>query len=724
MATTIVTTAANLSSAGSLTDVQEFTISAISSAVSIADLSKIYNLNLSGTGTKGQVTLGNLGASNQYDLTVIDNNLAGGLSGGSINVSPGNDIYLNLSAGQGNVSFNSIGQTYVGRNVTIAAANLGGTFSIGAINATGDVKIDGSGSLGMTLGGNITGNSVDINLNNTLNTSSITGTVTTSTFANIVFFPLVANTQTINASATSTDLNISVTGGILSDRITVTGGASQTSISVSGNFSSGTDNISVTSTANTGVGQTINLSGSTNYDASTLQTGSGDDTLVGGDGADRLVASTGRNTLTGGAGSDTFVFVNGDSTYLTANTITDLSSDDTITLNGNAIVVASNVTTGNTLINNGVATFASTVASSDIDTLKKRMDLISTAVSNTEGKSVNFDFNGVTYKFIDTGAYGTDVAIKLVALASTYKLSANTTTVNEGDTAQFTLVTTNVPAGTVVPYSLSGTGITTGDISSGALSGTVNISSSGSTVISIPIAADKLTEGTEALTLTCQGQVVSMSILDTSTNPTYFTPAINTGNDQISWIPSSGYTTLDGGAGVDTVILSNSKATYSINSVTSLTDKSSYVTLNLVNVERLKFLDTSLALDLNGNAGKSVLLLGAVFGPASIADKNMVGVALKYYDQGILSDTQLARLALDASLGSNASNKAVVDLLYKNLVGALPDANTESLYMGLLSVGTYTQESLTLMAANLDLNKTNINLTGLKSSGVEYTPSS
>ncbi len=722
MATTIVTTAANLSSAGSLTDVQEFTVSSITGAISIADLGKIYNLNLSGTGSKGQVTLGNLGGSNQYDLTLMDTNLAAGLTGGNINVSPGNDVYLNLSGAQGNVSFNSIGQTYVGRNVTVSAANLTGTLSMGTISATGDVKVDGSGSLGVSLTGNISGNSVDLNLNNTTNTSSISGTITAATFANVVFFPLVANTQTINASATSTDLNISLTGGILADRITVTGGAVQSSISVSGNLGSGTDNISVTSTANTAVGQTINLAGASNYDASTLQTGSGDDTILGGDGADRIIASTGRNTLTGGSGSDTFVFVNGDSTYLTANTITDLSIDDTITLNGNAIVVAGNVTTGNVLINNGLATFANSLAASDIDTLKKRMDLISTAVSNSEGKSVNFDFLGVTYKFIDTGAYGTDVAIKLMSLPSTYKLSANSSAVNEGDSAQFTLVTTNVPAGTTVPFVLSGLGITSADVKSGTLSGNVSISSTGSTLLSIPISADNLTEGTEVLTLSTQGQTSSLSILDTSLNPTYYTPAVNSGNDQLTWNPSSGFTTLDGGAGIDTVVLGNAKNTYSLNSATSITDKGINMTLNLVNVERLKFTDTSLALDLTGNAGKAVLMLGAVFGASYLSSKDIVGIALKFYDQGLLSETQLARLALDSFLGANAGNKAVVDLLFKNLVGVLPDANTENLYLGLLSAGTYTQESLTLMATNLDLNKINVKLTGLALTGIEYTP--
>ena len=348
--------------------------------------------------------------------------------------------------------------------------------------------------------------------------------------------------------------------------------------------------------------------------------------------------------------------------------------------------------------------------------------MISTAVSNSEGKSVNFDFLGVTYKFIDTGAYGTDVAIKLMSLPSTYKLSANSSAVNEGDSAQFTLVTTNVPAGTTVPFVLSGLGITSADVKSGNLSGNVSISSTGSTLLSIPISADNLTEGTEVLTLSTQGQTSSLSILDTSLNPTYYTPAVNSGNDQLTWNPSSGFTTRDGGAGIDTVVLGNAKNTYSLNSATSITDKGINMTLNLVNVERLKFTDTSLALDLTGNAGKAVLMLGAVFGASYLSSKDIVGIALKFYDQGLLSETQLARLALDSFLGANAGNKAVVDLLFKNLVGVLPDANTENLYLGLLSAGTYTQESLTLMATNLDLNKINVKLTGLALTGIEYTP--
>jgi hypothetical protein len=85
--------------------------------------------------------------------------------------------------------------------------------------------------------------------------------------------------------------------------------------------------------------------------------------------------------------------------------------------------------------------------------------------------------------------------------------------------------------------------------------------------------------------------------------------------------------------------------------------------------------------------------------------------------------TQIARLALDAVLGENPSHKAVVDLLYKNLMGISPDALSETLDVGMIKNGAYTQESIALMATTLDINKTNINLLGLSQTGVEYTPS-
>jgi hypothetical protein len=116
-------------------------------------------------------------------------------------------------------------------------------------------------------------------------------------------------------------------------------------------------------------------------------------------------------------------------------------------------------------------------------------------------------------------------------------------------------------------------------------------------------------------------------------------------------------------------------------------------------------------------------MLGAVLGRDSLANKSVVGIALKIYDSNTMSDFSIARLALDSVLGPNASDKLVVDLLYKNLAGVLPDPLSEGLYVSMIKNGTYTQESLALMAVSLDLNKTNIKLAGLSQTGIEYTPS-
>ena len=58
-------------------------------------------------------------------------------------------------------------------------------------------------------------------------------------------------------------------------------------------------------------------------------------------------------------------------------------------------------------------------------------------------------------------------------------------------------------------------------------------------------------------------------------------------------------------------------------------NKSSPVdTDTLVNVERIQFSDTSLALDISGNAGQAAKILGAVFGPASVKDSDPVGIVV------------------------------------------------------------------------------------------------
>lgn len=192
------------------------------------------------------------------------------------------------------------------------------------------------------------------------------------------------------------------------------------------------------------------------------------------------------------------------------------------------------------------------------------------------------------------------------------------------------------------------------------------------------------------------------------------------------------YDALDG---IDTVSLGTSKRyEYTIAhqadggyQVDSVSGASGTLKATFYNVERLTFSDQKLALDLNakegngGNAGSVAKILGAVFGAGAVAQPNFVGIGLLLLDSGNYTETSLLGYALDVALGPNASPKAVVDLLYLNLVGALPDAQTEKSFMDLITNHTYTAASLGDMAANTDLNKANIHLTGLQQTGLIYT---
>jgi hypothetical protein len=86
------------------------------------------------------------------------------------------------------------------------------------------------------------------------------------------------------------------------------------------------------------------------------------------------------------------------------------------------------------------------------------------------------------------------------------------------------------------------------------------------------------------------------------------------------------------------------------------------------------------------------------------------------------SYTALMQLALNARLGTTPSHAQVVDMLYTNVVGQAPDVTTRQSYVDLLDNGTFTVLSLSVLAADIDLNKAHIDLVGLAQHGLVYLP--
>lgn len=183
---------------------------------------------------------------------------------------------------------------------------------------------------------------------------------------------------------------------------------------------------------------------------------------------------------------------------------------------------------------------------------------------------------------------------------------------------------------------------------------------------------------------------------------------------------------LQGGAGIDLGRYAGAMANYFIEFI----GDGGWVVRDLVggegrdlafDVERLRFDDGYRALDIDGHAGTTARILGAVFGPSSVLNQGYVGVGLSLLDGG-MSETALMQLALDARLGAGASAASVVNLLWFNLFGSLPDAATRSSYEALILNGSYTPASLALLASQTELNLENIDFAGIQSQGLSYLP--
>ena len=199
------------------------------------------------------------------------------------------------------------------------------------------------------------------------------------------------------------------------------------------------------------------------------------------------------------------------------------------------------------------------------------------------------------------------------------------------------------------------------------------------------------------------------------------------GNDQLAG--GKGDDSLDGGAGIDLALFTGKRADYVITTtVNGLTLTSSAEGRDtLAGIERLKFSDGSVALDISGNAGTAAKLIGALAGKSYVANPALVGTVLKILDSGTtasqlvgvaLADPLLATLAGKAS--APLGNADLVNLIYRNLTGVSPSAEALGSFTGLLDNGTYTQTSLVLAAADHEANLAQINLVGLQQTGLLY----
>ncbi|RYF68306.1 MAG: hypothetical protein EOO22_17945, partial [Comamonadaceae bacterium] len=144
----------------------------------------------------------------------------------------------------------------------------------------------------------------------------------------------------------------------------------------------------------------------------------------------------------------------------------------------------------------------------------------------------------------------------------------------------------------------------------------------------------------------------------------------------------------------------------------------------LFGVERLRFADGSLALDLGngGHAADAARVIGAVAGPEALRDQGLVGQVLDYLDHHSLAEgTQLlVNEGLAARLAGGSDDARLVELLLRNVTGQSASVVERDGWLAYMSANEVTQAELIEFAARHESTAQRIDLVGLSDHGLPY----
>ena len=308
------------------------------------------------------------------------------------------------------------------------------------------------------------------------------------------------------------------------------------------------------------------------------------------------------------------------------------------------------------------------------------------------------------------------------AATPTYSLTASSTSVNEGSTATFTLSTTNVAAGTSISYTIAG-GINIVDYTGGS-TGTATVDTGGIATIYVEVLADYITEGPETLTVTVQSKSASMTINDISkTSVTVPVVTATAAADTITNLAVS--QSIDGGAGTDTLVYTSNSTAVVISKSggnTVLTNTATGEVDTLVNVERLKFADTGIALDTSGVGGQAYRVYKAAFnrtpdvGGLGFWISGMDGGAsLNAVPQGFVNSAEFKSV-----YGASPTNAQIVTRFYDNVLGRAADSGGYNYWLGVLNSGNSNVAQV--LASFSESAENQAGVIGLIGNGILYTP--
>jgi uncharacterized protein (TIGR01370 family) len=207
------------------------------------------------------------------------------------------------------------------------------------------------------------------------------------------------------------------------------------------------------------------------------------------------------------------------------------------------------------------------------------------------------------------------------------------------------------------------------------------------------------------------------------------TGSITFNGNSFSNVPSSliPKDVVTGGRGLDMGIYETTSNGFVVNlssSVASVNNVKYGISDTLTNVERLKFTDTNIALDVGPaqNAGSVYMLYKAAFNRAP--DASGMGYWLAQKDGGSNIVTNIAQGFVDApefvaKYGSNPSNASYVDKLYQNVLGRAGEAGGVAYWNQQLDAGNISKAAVLVQFATLAEGAANV--ASLIANGIPYT---
>lgn len=368
---------------------------------------------------------------------------------------------------------------------------------------------------------------------------------------------------------------------------------------------------------------------------------------IGGTANDNIYANDGTDTISGGGGDDYIL------TGAGRDTIDGGSGSDTVAFNGNQSAYSlSRTSTGITIQNRTVA--GNVVMVSNVETLSFLDGRVST-------DSILSGNPPVVSKALADVYAGSGQAFSLRIPATTF------TDPDAGDSLTYTASLSN---GSSLPSWLQFNADTR------TFSGTPGGAQLGNTAVRVTVtdtSGHAVSSDFHITTILNYGQQFTAT----------------TGNDQFS-----------GSSAIDVAVYDGNRASYTVtrtaaNTYTVAQAGGSIDTL--VNVDRIKFADASVAIDISGHGGQAYGLYQAAFNRTP--DAGGLGFWINALDEGVsLQSVTHAFITSPEFITtySNLNSTAYVDLIYQNVLHRAPDAGGEAFWVAGLTNGGTNRELVLL----------------------------